>query len=856
MATNHEFKGSTWHKCDLHFHIASYDSSKNKSKTNQEIIDNFKSNNISVVAITDHHLIDTDRIFELYKIAKQENITVFPGIELRTDKGGSKSVHITGIFPEPLQKEDIEYIWNNLQSELKIHPRDIQNSGGDDKAYVNLEEAAKIIKKYNGIVAIHAGSKSNSIEEISNDELFKQCLKKDILDLIDILEIGKINDIEDYQNIVFPHISKNLPLIICSDCHDIDNYSLKSNCWIKLVPHFEGLKQIIHEPKYRVHIGEMPPQNPLHKIDKVSLNFPEDTSYLQTKESFCLSGKSELCFSPNLTCLIGGRGSGKSTILNLIHEKIQSGQNVFFKNNKLNIPSQLTIANCITIDDDENEEKYIEFLSQNEIESFALNSGKFTDAIYRRLIKLDNTDTIIELESGMKGLILGIDTLIVDIKTKYGIINDIESKEKELKSVIKILSSIETEDYKQIQRELSAINNEISEINHSKARYLNLIESVKQISSQFPKLDNTGSTINVYDIEYNKILEFISSITNAETKPIFEEIEAKKISLDTKLKENKEKLEKYLESQEISQENLKDISGANIKKDQLNLEIIKLKQDLEILNTKISKFSLEKIREQKEKFETELIKQIKPVSEKLENTNDINVKPIKLAYEFDYGIAKANIYNDILNSFGLRKNQTFEEYLSRNNYFTDKASKEDIIKELKKDESRTTITNFADIISEDEKFEVFKLLTYKHMLNVNSYKEIQVFYDGKRLNNTSFGQRCTAAIIILLELGNTPIIIDEPEAHLDSSLIASNLVDVLKRRKKDRQIIFATHNANFVINGDAELIHVLEVNENNITQTLPIAIESIEHRDKLLRLEGGEEAFKRRDKKYKVHCEI
>jgi len=56
-------------------------------------------------------------------------------------------------------------------------------------------------------------------------------------------------------------------------------------------------------------------------------------------------------------------------------------------------------------------------------------------------------------------------------------------------------------------------------------------------------------------------------------------------------------------------------------------------------------------------------------------------------------------------------------------------------------------------------------------------------------------------------LGNTPLVIDEPEAHLDSSLIAKDLVELVKNVKINRQLIFATHNANFVINGDAELIH-------------------------------------------------
>ena len=98
--------------------------------------------------------------------------------------------------------------------------------------------------------------------------------------------------------------------------------------------------------------------------------------------------------------------------------------------------------------------------------------------------------------------------------------------------------------------------------------------------------------------------------------------------------------------------------------------------------------------------------------------------------------------------------------------------------------------------------------------------------------------------------GVKPLIIDEPEAHLDNKLIADYLVDLIKERKADRQIIFATHNANFVINGDAELIYILEVpDEDNCTVLTATTIENRRHRDKLLKLEGGREAFEKREKR-------
>jgi len=149
-------------------------------------------------------------------------------------------------------------------------------------------------------------------------------------------------------------------------------------------------------------------------------------------------------------------------------------------------------------------------------------------------------------------------------------------------------------------------------------------------------------------------------------------------------------------------------------------------------------------------------------------------------------------------------------------------------------------------------FEILKLQAELRLLDVRKFGHIHVLYDDKPVENSSFGQRCTAVIVVLLLLGNMPIVIDEPEAHLDSSLIAKYLVDLIKTRKKHRQIIFATHNANFVINGDAELIHCMSMDDSKVTKVVTTTIEDLTHRELLLALEGGEKAFHQREKRYGI----
>jgi exonuclease SbcC len=160
-------RGSLWRKWDLHFHTPSSFDYQNKGITNVAIIDGLKKAGIGAVAITDHHFMDFARILELKELAG-EDITIFPGIEFRSELGGKDSIHFIGIFPEDC---DPEHVWLQIQVPLKLTRKDIEARGGDDAIYVKMEEAAAIVHKNNGLISVHAGKKSNSIEIIRNSDL-------------------------------------------------------------------------------------------------------------------------------------------------------------------------------------------------------------------------------------------------------------------------------------------------------------------------------------------------------------------------------------------------------------------------------------------------------------------------------------------------------------------------------------------------------------------------------------------------------------------------------------------------------------------------------------------------------------
>lgn len=125
--------------------------------------------------------------------------------------------------------------------------------------------------------------------------------------------------------------------------------------------------------------------------------------------------------------------------------------------------------------------------------------------------------------------------------------------------------------------------------------------------------------------------------------------------------------------------------------------------------------------------------------------------------------------------------------------------------------------------------------------------------DYKRLDELSVGQKCTAILHLLLIENADPLILDQPEDHLDNAFIADRIVATLRDAKLQRQFIFATHNANIPVFGDAEWIGVLEADAESakIPPEMQGAIDipAIAYRAAEI-LEGGKEAFTIRSKKY------
>ena len=125
--------------------------------------------------------------------------------------------------------------------------------------------------------------------------------------------------------------------------------------------------------------------------------------------------------------------------------------------------------------------------------------------------------------------------------------------------------------------------------------------------------------------------------------------------------------------------------------------------------------------------------------------------------------------------------------------------------------------------------------------------------DGpRRLDQLSGGQRVSLILSLLLETSDErALIVDQPEDELDNRFLSDTVLPALKRLKGRRQIIVATHNANIVVNGDADQVIVLEATANRGGVAQAGAIEDAGVRDAIVQtVDGGDRAFQLRYRKY------
>lgn len=122
----------------------------------------------------------------------------------------------------------------------------------------------------------------------------------------------------------------------------------------------------------------------------------------------------------------------------------------------------------------------------------------------------------------------------------------------------------------------------------------------------------------------------------------------------------------------------------------------------------------------------------------------------------------------------------------------------------------------------------------------------------KNSDELSMGQRCTAVLPIIFAVSINPLIIDQPEDNLDNKYISEKIHAIIKEQKENRQLIFITHNPNIPVLSDSEYNLFLNYEEKKSKKLNEGNVEDV--KDDILKiLEGGEKAFKTRKEKYSIN---
>ncbi|EJB45505.1 TrlF family AAA-like ATPase [Helicobacter pylori] len=856
MGNKDHSKGSSWHKWDLHAHTPYTNLNKEYKCSEEEFIQKLCDSQIDCIGLTNYFKFN-EKEFDLKEKIEKKDIKVFYNLEVRLDYQNKEDqcldFHI--IFSDKVTQQEIDNFLRNADANVGGTEKKLADLEKDDfdKAVVNFDqlleclekESLKLRGKY--LLGFLSRGHGNSRSSSNHKKIVK---KAHFL-------IHSSNDQENLKKDREFWLEYNKPLLQSSDAHKEEQIGNKYT-WIKAEKTFEGLKQIIYEPKTRVSIDENKPQDPLYKIDCVGLNFDKAVKIANEKGEipFCYAGFNEtLFFSPYFTCVIGGRGSGKSTLLQLIASAIKNKS--FVKGLEFEAKKYIEIQPDIDIVDS------VEYLAQNEVEEFATNVSKFTEAIFNRMDS-KSSGTLKELE---KQITKGIEKFDEQIacwqeKTKLG--KQLKESEKIRNKYQNIINTFTDKDYLDKKGKLQKTCEALIDLRQSKEGFLTFIKELKRVVN-FESKENYGRK-NSYDKAYNQLKQDICkeleqidiNIKNGCFKSEDENI----MTLETEHEVLSQEIGEFLKEKGVSDENIGDIRNANYHLANEKMNIADLEREIKEIANKIEGFSYEDMDKNIEEFKNQINKELDKINsafEKISKNHKEEVRLITIKYYLNEDIFEG-VFEDfdklVDKEFNIQKHQSkIKEYLKeielksvigmQHTEFTEK------LDNLIENKKAAFYETMKDIFDRESHFQIYRLFVLKHLRNVEKYKIFEVRYDKRALNETSFGQRCTAVLIVLLSLGNNPIIIDEPEAHLDSTLIAKYLVTLIKERKQERQIIFATHNANFVLNADAELIIQLK-NENNKIIAQSFTIESDRYRDDLLKLEGGEEAFKNRERKYGI----
>lgn len=672
------------------------------------------------------------------------------------------------------------------------------------------------------------------------------------------------------------------PCIHGSDCHCFEKLCLPDMnrfCWIKADASFEGLKQILYEPSDRIKIQAEDPQERknIYSIGSVKL------SQCQVNDELSIVGD-EIGMNKNLVTIIGGKGSGKTAILDLIvncfEERCNKGgtgapieknsfvQRIESDNSDLEIGIDF-IGPVEGFSKRFTEDKFFDlvkvtYLPQGQIEEYSSNRKKLNVKIQQvifdnkqvaegnfeekfKKIK-DEVEEIIRRVEETNGSIFSLEKettigierrLAEELAKKDGELKNKNSDLEALKANVKAEAQGKAQDLRDNEKGLQEKKAKIEsfllecealkqEFQYSKINLNGKIEKINNFLSEF-NIENKVSDVD-YSVQLVAIEKALVTTRGIETVALDD---IKKVEKDLANLEGLEKAEAGV---------LKEISG-------IKLDITAVKSKISEVDGKKKKIDkLEKIRldnfiELMCKF-LEWRQFYKQVIEAFSKESSKILSGVKFESSVHFDSEEfINSGVEILNLVSVPE-QEIKRFANILGETIKKESKKQIREDVNKFISEVMIhKNHLKIRKNSLDFYNWVFKNY-YSLNTN------VFFNDTNMDKLSIGQKGTVLLKIFLAEGDYPLIVDMPEENLDNKFIYDELKDAIRQAKKRRQIIIATNNANLVLNTDAEEVIVAEF-KNNVIRYKVGSIEDTSIRDEMTHiLEGGREALFKREQKY------
>ena len=636
--------------------------------------------------------------------------------------------------------------------------------------------------------------------------------KKTIINQADIVFTAAEN-IEKFNNakVKLQEQNVNSLLLDCSDAHSFANASTKDclgNCktWIKADPTFEGLKQILFEPEDRVCICDSKPEYKYDYdvIDRVELN--SANTWHQT-----------IYLNQNLNSIIGGRSTGKSTLLASLAASFNCADDV---DNKEYINQLRDSVHVYWRDGQENGDKYIEYFPQNKISKVA--EPQETDKLLMDIL-LGKEDVKVEYDKHKSLLASRFSTIQANVALYFEKRRLYIEKKQYIKGIgddkgIKIeIAKLEKQrnEYQSKLTDKSKVLNiyikdaeEIRKKQMTKSLLLKESEMLKQHQQDcFVVINNS---INISDLtsehssELSQIIKSAIEKANTEVQGAITQILAKNaqsiLKIDGQIAEIQSK-DVYKEGKQIFEAN-KSLTDIIKQLDELNKKLALITRETE---------TSQKLHEEFKEIGNNLLSM--HISY-LDAMNDIAFK-MRLQYE-DVLLTSAIVLKPTLN-------QALSECISLRS-----AAMNDLIDNIVKGFNKRTKADIEECLRNILNKALRNEIPFKAGYDAQSFMSrilsenwfglsLNVEYDGDNLKDMSPGKRSFVVLKLLLDFSDkrSPILIDQPEDNLDNRAIYTDLVKYIRKKKKERQIILVTHNPNIVVGADSEEVIIANQNGKN-----------------------------------------